>query len=149
MRVPASLAACLLVTAPLALHAQTDPWRQEAERRLSRTGETLTPRGYRSRGVLVQGTLFVDESRTVDVPVVPATEYLLAGSCDADCTGLSLVVSGPTGYQLDAARGGVVPVVRIRAGQVHATYRLTITMAGCRVSPCRYAVGLFDRPAPR
>lgn len=116
---------------------------------MGRTGETLAPRGYRARGELLRGTLFIDESRTVEIAVVPSTEYLLAGSCDADCTGLSLVVAGPTGYQLDAARGGLAPAVRIAAPTSRANYRLTITMDGCRVSPCRYAVGVFDRSVIR
>lgn len=149
MRHPGALAAVAMLVLPAALHAQGDRWEREVRVRLARTSEMLTPRGYRPRGLVAEGTLFVEESRTVEVPVAPDTEYLLAGGCDADCTALSLVLSKPTGYQTDAARGpGVFPVVRIASTGTSGSYRLTITMMGCRVSPCRYGVAAFERATP-
>jgi hypothetical protein len=150
MRHPGALAAVAMLVLPAAVHAQGDRWEHEVRLRLARTGEALTPGGYRVRSLAAEGTLFVGESRQVDLPVTAGTEYLLAGSCDADCTALSLVLANSTGYQVDAARGpGVTPVVRIAPTGATGPYRLTITMMGCRVSPCRYGVAVFERATPQ
>lgn len=150
MRSSGSLVLLALLFLPASLPAQGDRWQHEVRLRLARTGEVLAPRGYRVRGVAAEGTLFVGESRRLDLSLAAGMEYLLAGSCDADCTALSLVLANPTGYQVDAARGpGVTPVVRIVPSGATGSHRLTITMTGCRVSPCRYGVALFERALPR
>lgn len=141
-------AACLalLLVLPVTVSAQDDRWAREVEQRLARLRETLAPQGYRLVGRVVAGELFVDESRQVPLATVRGTAYLVGAICDADCTGLALVLSDASGYQVDAARAPVpAPVVRLGAEQPRGPYRLTVTLTGCQVSPCRYAVELFER----
>ncbi len=144
------VALALLLLVPARLTAQGDRWAREVRLRLERGGETVRAQGYRDAGPLASGLLFVGESRQLDLSLGENAEYLLLGGCDADCTGLELVVSNATGYQTDAARGpGTTPVVRIDPGAARGPHRLTITLSGCRVSPCRYGVELFIRRAAR
>lgn len=144
--VAALLLGCLTST----LAAQgTDRWQAEVGRRLDRTGETLAQQGYRPGRDLVMGELFVGESRQLTVPTAQGTEYVLAGSCDGDCDGLALELSDNAGYQVDVARArSPAPVVRLGAVQPRGPYHVTVTLTGCRVSPCRYGVRLFARVPP-
>jgi len=136
------------MAAPLA--AQGDRWEQQVARGLDRTTQSLNARGYRAAGARVSGLLFVDESTRLEMPVSGTAEYLLVGTCDDDCSGLSLVISNPTGYEVDAARGpGNAPIVKVDPPMLPGMYRITVTMAGCRVSPCRYGVATYVRRLPR
>lgn len=136
------------VAAPLA--AQGDRWAQQVARGLDRTSQSLQARGYRAAGAPATGTLFVDESERLEIPVSGTAEYLLVGTCDDDCSRLSLVISNPTGYEVDAARGpGNAPIVKIDPPMLPGMYRVTVTMAGCRVSPCRYGVATYVRRGGR
>jgi hypothetical protein len=90
--------------------------------------------------------LTTDESERLEFPVLAGAEYILVGSCDDDCTGLHLVIANPTGYQIDAARGsGNSPIVRVPRSALPGGYHVTVTMAACRVSPCRYGVAVYRK----
>jgi hypothetical protein len=147
---PATVLACLLAAIAAPLAAQGDRWEQQVARALERASESLGVRGYRAVGSPAGGMLFVDESTRFEISVSSAAEYLLVGVCDDDCRGLSLVISNPTGYEVDAARGpGNAPMVRVGPPVLAGTYRVTLTMTGCRVSPCRYGVGTYVRRVQR
>jgi hypothetical protein len=142
-----ALAAVLLLLAvPLA--AQSEPWDRQVARGLDRTTEVLTGRGYTPTGPRHRGMLNAEDSDRVEVPVTNGAEYVLVGTCDDDCTGLKLVIANPTGYEIDAARGpGNAPIIRVTPPVLPGQYRVTVTMAGCRVSPCRYGVQVYMRKA--
>jgi len=136
----------LLLAVPLA--AQAERWDRQVARGLDRTTEVLTGRGYAPTGPRYRGMLNVEESVRFEVPVTRGAEYVLVGTCDDDCTGLKLVIANPTGYEIDAARGpDKVPIIRVAPPALHGQYRVTVTMAGCRVSPCRYGVQAYLRKA--
>jgi hypothetical protein len=146
----AAVLALVLVAIGEPLAGQGDRWEQQVARALERASESLGGRGYRAVGSPAGGMLFVDESARFEVSVSSAAEYLLVGVCDDDCRGLSLVISNPTGYEVDAARGpGNAPMVRVGSPVLAGTYRVTVTMTGCRVSPCRYGVGTYVRRVER
>jgi hypothetical protein len=113
---------------------------------LERSARTLADRGYRRAAAPSYGVLLVDQSAKLEFPVTGKDEYVVAGACDNDCTGLQLVIANATGYEIDAARGpGNSPVVKVSPPMLAGTYRVTVTMSGCRVSPCRYGVAAFRR----
>jgi hypothetical protein len=133
-----------LIAARLA--AQGDRWDRQVALGLDRTTRTLKARGYQSAGAPATGMLFVDQSERIEIPVSGTAEYLLVGTCDDDCAGLAMVISNPTGYEIDAARGpGNLPMVKVGPPMLAGRYRVTVTMAGCRVSPCRYGLAVFTR----
>lgn len=135
------------IAAPLA--AQGDRWEQQVARGLDRSTQSLQARGYRPAGTPLTDMLFVDESARLEIPVSGAAEYLVVGTCDDDCSGLSLVITNPTGYEVDAARGpGNAPIVKVGPPMLPGIYRVTVTMGGCRVSPCRYGVATYVRRSP-
>lgn len=147
---PAAVLPFLLAAIAAPLAAQGDRWEQQVALALDRASGSLEVRGYRSVGTPAKGMLFVDESARLEVSVSDGTEHLLVGTCDDDCSGLSLVISNPTGYEVDAARGpGNAPMVRVGPPMLAGTYRVTVTMTGCRVSPCRYGVGTYMRRVER
>lgn len=138
---------CLILTAVGPLAAQGDRWERQVEQGLTRSTRLLGERGYSPAGWQIRGLLNTEESERFDVPIAATEEYVVVGTCDDDCTGLHLVVSNPTGYEIDAARGkGNAPIVRITPPALSGNYRVTVTMAACRVSPCRYGVAVYRRP---
>ncbi len=136
----------LLNLAGTPIQAQRDHWDRQVAKALDRTAVTLKDRGYRPVTPYHSGILLVEQSDQIEVPLAPKREYLMVGACDDDCTGLQLVIANGIGYQVDAARGpGNSPVVRVTTPAQSGTYRVTVTMAACRVSPCRYGFAVFVR----
>jgi hypothetical protein len=132
------------------LAAQSDRWDGQVERDLTRSTVVLGERGYAPAGRPHRGLLNAGESDRFDVPVVRGAEYVVVGTCDDDCTGLELVIANPTGYEVDAARGpGNAPIVRVTPPALPGPYRVTVSMAGCRVSPCRFGVQAYLRKADK
>ena len=144
------LAWCLTLTAASPLASQSDRWDRQVQQSLDRSARLLRERGYAPAGREYRGLLSTEESERFEVPVNAGGEYVIVGVCDDDCTGLHLVVSNPTGYEIDAARGsGNAPIVRIASPALPGAYRVKVTMAGCRVSPCRFGVALYRRTVGR
>lgn len=138
---------CALVIVPGIVTAQGDRWDQQVNKALERSAQTLSERGYQSIGAPRFGLLFVDESGKLEFPVSGNAEFIVVGACDNDCNGLQLVITNGTGYEIDAARGpGNSPVVKVSPPMLSGMYRVTVTMSGCKVSPCRYGVVAFSRP---
>jgi hypothetical protein len=132
--------------APKALPAQGDRWDQQVSKALERSATTLRDRGYQTSAAPKFGLLFVDESGKIEFPVSGNAEFVVVGACDDDCTGLQLVIANGTGYEIDAARGpGNSPVVKVSPPMLPGLYRVTVTLSGCKVSPCRYGVAAFIR----
>lgn len=141
-----ALVLSLMPVAVRALAAQSDRWDRQVEAGLARSTRLLRERGYAAAGRQFRGLLNTEESDRLEVPVARG-EYVIVGTCDDDCTGLHLVVSNPTGYEIDAARGpGNAPIITIRPPALTGAYLVTVTMAGCRVSPCRYGIMVYQRP---
>ncbi len=145
-RSPLALGWCLTLAAPLPLAAQGDRWDRQVEQSLARSTRLLRERGYAPAGRQFRGLLSTEESERLEVPVAAGGDYVMVGTCDDDCSGLHLVVSNPTGYEIDAARGsGNAPIVRIASSALPGAYHVKVTMAGCRVSPCRFGVAMYRR----
>ncbi len=128
------------------LQAQQDRWDRQVDSALQRSNRTLASQGYRASGQAKYGLLFLDESSKLEFPVSGKGDFLVVGACDRDCTGLQLVIANATGYEIDAARGpGNTPVVKVSAPMTPGSYRVKVTLSGCRVSPCRFGVAPFER----
>jgi hypothetical protein len=143
--IPGLLICCLSGS----LAGQSDRWDRQVEKGLAASAATLTTSGYRPLGQPWLGMLFVDESVRLEIPLARGEEYVVIGTCDEDCTGLELVLASPTGYEIDAARQpGRAKAVRVTDPAVAGIYRLTVKLAGCRISPCRYGAATFVRRRP-
>ena len=145
-RITGLLVACLLLAVAEPLSAQGDRWDRQVEQGLARSTRLLGERGYAPAGRQVRGLLNAEESERFEVPIASPDEYVVVGTCDDDCSSLHLVVSNPTGYEIDAARGrGNAPIVSITPPALSGAYGVKVTMAACRVSPCRYGVAVYRR----
>ena len=141
---------CLTVACALPLVAQSDRWDRQVESSLDRSTELLKERGYTPAGSRFRGLLATGESEQLEVVVSAGGGYIVVGTCDDDCGELHLVLANQTGYEIDAAHGpGNAPIVRIPPPARAGTYRLKVSMSGCRVSPCRYGVVVYGKRSDR
>ncbi|HET7025014.1 MAG TPA: hypothetical protein VFI39_07420 [Gemmatimonadales bacterium] len=129
--------------------AQSDRWDRQVDSAAARAGQALATQGYRPAGKSHRGDLFAGETATITIPLAPETAYAVVGVCDDDCEDLQLVLVSTTRYEVDAdRRGTVVPIVRTTSAD-GGIYHVNVTMAACRVSPCRYEIVVLARPSPR
>lgn len=116
-------------------------WDRQVDARLTQAATSLG-HAYRGDGIAGRGSLNTGESATFAVTLPAGAGVVLTGVCDDDCADLDLSLS-TNGYDVDAARGGGnAPIVRVTPGTT-TTYKLTVTMASCRLNPCWFAVGVF------
>lgn len=122
-----------------------DPWLRQVERAADSAAAGLAAEGYRREGELLAGSLLLEESTDIPVTLDHPGQYALVGVCDRDCSALDLVIITATRYELDADRSGTPrPIVRAPAREP-GRYVVRVTMAGCRVAPCRYGVVLLRK----
>lgn len=147
MRRGATVVLLLTLAGTLRLQAQSDRWDHQVDSAAAHARQALASEGYRPVGRPLRGDLFVGETATIAIPLAPETAYAVIGVCDEDCDDLQLVLVSATRYEVDAdRRGTVVPIVRTTSSN-GGTYHVQVTMAACRVSPCRYEIVVLARPS--
>lgn len=135
----------LLMASWLAAGTTPDPWIAEVVRALTvaRTelgGTAATTVGGIRTTVLAQGSTW-----SVPVELGRNTSYTVVATCDRDCGRLSLRVTDPRHYDLDADQSPTRrPATRFTTivGGIH---RVEVTMDACRVDPCRVGVLILRR----
>jgi hypothetical protein len=73
-------------------------------------------------------------------------EYVLIGVCDEDCSDLDIVLVGP-GSTTPVARDLLTddaPIVQY-APSATGDFRVRVSMAACSISPCAYAVRMYEK----
>lgn len=135
---------CLVTLAAIALLAGTGlAHAQQAQ--LTRIGLTLADEGYRPTHNPHTGSLDEDEWTEFRVWLRPGADYVLRGTCDADCTDLDLRLEDDNGYLIDSDYASDdVPEVSVRPRRAGWFY-VRVVMASCTIEPCGYAVGTFGR----
>jgi hypothetical protein len=121
-----------------------DEWEQQVLRQIAEIDSALTAEGVAERSNTVEtGALSDGESDLLSIELRAGVPYAVIGVCDADCFDVDLRLFTPDGTLLERdVRLTDVPFVMFQPS-TSGTYRLEITMSGCAVSPCRYAVGSF------
>jgi hypothetical protein len=90
------------------------------------------------------GQLHQGQTMTYTLTLDRDRQYLVAASCDTDCGDIDISMSEPDGREVAADRGADDQpsfLVRGHGG----THTIRVTMAGCRVGPCRYGLGIFGK----
>jgi hypothetical protein len=90
------------------------------------------------------GALRDGQTMTYTLTLDRNRDYILAASCDTDCTDLDISLSEPDGRESVADRGASdQPAVVVRGHG--GTHTIRVTMARCGVGPCRFGLGVFGK----
>lgn len=111
---------------------------------LTRIGLNLAEAGFSSTHQREVGWLDDDESTTFSVWLEAGTEYVIRGTCDADCSDLDLELKRNGRVVGRDFAPDDVPEVGARP-RSPGWYQVRVIMASCEIEPCGYAVGTFGR----
>jgi len=125
--------------------AQGNRWQQQVQQQLARAVVAFRAQQFARQELSRQATLNNEESETFLMTLQAAVPYSFIGVCDVDCERLALTVSTATGNDLAVDQSsGALPVVAFTPTTT-ASYRVTIRMAACRMSPCWYGVAVLRK----
>lgn len=127
-------------------HAQ-DQWERAVRQRLETVGSVSQRNGYRMATDIYQGRLDDDATTNLSVELQRGQEYQIWGVCDQDCTDIDLILYDSDGDQVASDvltdNQPLLSVIPTRDQR----YRIKVSMANCSDNPCRYGVGIWNRPA--
>lgn len=119
---------------------------------LAATDERIASQGFERSSVISNGTLrgsLRDSgSETSVVTLRSGVEYVFVGVCDEDCSDLDIILyrSGSSDAVARDLLRDDAPIVR-HTPDASGDYRVYVSMADCDVSPCAYAVRIYERAA--
>jgi hypothetical protein len=126
-------------------HAQANRWQQQVTSQLARAVASFRAQGFVRQDRSRQAALNNEESETFVVVLQAGIPYSFIGVCDVDCEKLALTISTATGNDLAVDQSsGALPVVAFTPTMT-ASYRVTVRMAACRMSPCWYGVAVLRK----
>ena len=142
IRVPAAGVLLALFILPATAWPQGTRWQRQVRAHLDRTLAALRVGSHESAQVLKVGPLNSDESDSFVVELKTGRAYDIVGACDEDCSDLHLLLSTASGNDMAVDRSSEnLPVLRFRPRE-SGSYRVRVTMAACRVSPCWFGVAI-------
>jgi hypothetical protein len=134
--------ACIVA---ISAHAQANRWQQQVTSQLARAVASFRAQGFARQDLSRQAALNNEESETFLVTLQAGVPYSFIGVCDVDCEKLALTISTATGNDLAVDQSsGALPVVAFTPTMT-ASYRVTVRMAACRMSPCWYGVAVLRK----
>jgi hypothetical protein len=138
----ATATAAAVAVAPTAAHA--DRYDDQIRAQMIARFAVVTAGGFTPTDPVQFGQLRQGQVMTYTLTLDRNREYIIAGSCDTDCSDLDISLSEPDGRETVADRGNDdQPTVVVRGHGGPHTIR--VSMARCSVGPCRYGVGIFGK----
>jgi hypothetical protein len=145
MRRAGVLAATAVVAVSATAFAQGNRWQQQVQQQLTRAVVAFRAQQFARQELRRQAALNNEESETFLVTLQAGVPYSFIGVCDVDCERLALRVSTATGNDIAVDQSsGAVPVVAFTPTMTES-YRVTVRMAACRMSPCWYGVAVLRK----
>jgi hypothetical protein len=138
-------AAALFASQP----AAAQDWGALRDALLEMLGDVLLMEGYVYSGFAHEGALAEGESEDVPIRLGPGLDFAIVGECELDCSDLDLELYDAAGnviasdFMLDE-----FPFIEATLPG-NGSYRLRVSMAGCRASSCRYALQPLARAPGR
>lgn len=143
--VAGTLATALLVAVP----AVAQEWDMLRDMLLEMLGDTLAMDGYAYAGFAHEGSLAQGESEDVPIRLGPGLDFVVIGECDGDCYDLDLALYDLSSNEIASdSMADEFPLIETSPAH-NALYRLRVSMAGCHVASCRYAVQSMARAQGR
>ncbi len=125
--------------------AQGNRWQQQVQQQLTRAVVAFRAQRFARQELGREAVLNNEESETFRVTLQAGFPYSVIGVCDVDCERLALPVSTATGNDLAVDQSsGALPVVAFTPTTT-GSYRVTVRMAACRMSPCWYGVAVLRK----
>lgn len=125
--------------------AQGNRWQEQVQRQLAQAVAAFRAQRFARQELSRESALNNEESETFVVALQAGVSYSFIGVCDVDCEGLALTISTASGNDLAVDQSsGALPVLALTP-TMSASYRLTIRMAACRMSPCWYGVAVLRK----
>jgi len=125
--------------------AQSNRWQQQVQQQLARAVVAFRAQRFARQELSRQAPLNNEERETFSVTLQAGVAYSLVGVCDVDCEKLGLKISTATGNDLAVDQSsGALPVLAFTPTMT-ASYRVTVRMAACRMSPCWYGVAVLRK----
>jgi hypothetical protein len=144
MKTKLMIAAVLAIVAPLALHAQ-DRWENQARGEMRRVLNFAADRGFSLTRQYYKGTLKEGQYQDLTVTLSKGRDEVLVAVCDADCRDVDIALLEADGREIAADRDDSdLAIVQVPDGHPGA-HRVRVSMAHCRVAPCRFEIGLISR----
>jgi hypothetical protein len=98
--------------------------------------------GFAAADEPVLGQLAQGGDEEFELELDAGSNYVVVGVCDGDCKDLDLVLTNGSGDEVTADRElDDVPMLAIE--DQSGTFVLTVSMATCETSQCRYGVRVF------
>jgi hypothetical protein len=145
MRRAGVLAATAVVAVSATAFAQGNRWQQQVQQQLTRAVVAFRAQQFARQELRRQAALNNEESETFRVTLQAGVPYSFIGVCDVDCERLALTVSTATGNDLAVDQSsGALPVVAFTPATT-GSYRVSVRMAACRMSPCWYGVAVLRK----
>lgn len=131
-----------LTALPSPALTQGKRWERQVRAQLDRTITALQGSSSGAARILSVGPLNMDESESLVMQMQAGITYDIVGACDEDCSELHLLLSTASGNDMAVDRASEnLPIVRFRPRE-SGSYRVRVTMEGCRVSPCWFGVAI-------
>jgi hypothetical protein len=145
MRRAGVLAATAMAALSATAFAQGNRWQQQVQQQLTRAVVAFRAQQFARQELSRQAALNNEESETFRVTLQAGVPYSFIGVCDVDCERLALMVSTATGNDLAVDQSsGALPVVAFTPSMT-GSYRVSVRMAACRMSPCWYGVAVLRK----
>jgi hypothetical protein len=139
------LAATAMAALSATAFAQGNRWQQQVQQQLTRAVVAFRAQQFARQELSREAALNNEESETFRVTLQAGVPYSFIGVCDVDCERLALMVSTATGNDLAVDQSsGALPVVAFTPSMT-GSYRVSVRMAACRMSPCWYGVAVLRK----
>jgi hypothetical protein len=136
-------ATAAVILAPAA--AQADRYQDQVRAQMIGRFTIAASGGYSPTDPVQFGQLRQGQTMTYTLTLDRSRQYILAASCDTDCSDIDVSLSEPDGTEVVADRANDdQPAVFIRGGH-GGTHTVRVTMARCSSNPCRFGLGVFSK----
>jgi uncharacterized protein YfaP (DUF2135 family) len=124
--------------------ARADQYDNQVRIQMFATAVGAVADGFSMRVPLEIGSLRQGQYQTYTLRMDGNLRYRLVANCDNDCSDIDISVTEPDGREIAwDRRDGDLAVVDLSGHPGAHTVR--VSMAGCRLGPCRFGLGVFGR----
>jgi hypothetical protein len=124
--------------------ARADQYDNQVRIQMFATAVGAVADGFSMRVPLEIGSLRQGQYQTYTLQMDGNLRYRLVANCDNDCSDIDISVTEPDGREIAwDRRDGDLAVVDLSGHPGAHTVR--VSMAGCRLGPCRFGLGVFGR----
>ena len=139
-----SMLAALAALALVPTAARADQYDSQVRVQMFATAMGAVADGFTLRVPLQIGGLRQGDYTTYTLTMDGSVRYRLVANCDNDCSDIDISVTEPDGREIAwDRRNGDLAVVDVSGHPGPHTVR--VSMASCRLGPCRFGLGVFGR----